>query len=323
MHYFFKIALNVSQQGASGPMIVFSSYKEANTVASTLLYQLWKLLFVISKVFVNLSAFRLSSPSPPRRVRDVDGARLEAHRDVVGGKRTGGTGPGRTVPGLPAPPPHRPHRTWRPRRRARPLREGRCPQQRWRRRPPSSPPPHPLPTGSDRGRRPAGDRRWRQPPSRPVRQQGWVRPGPAPAAGSSRRPVPSGPAPARRRHGDKAPAANRAPLPLTSAPTRGSKMAASAAMVSAAAPAAGGALSGLGAVPRPPSSPPRPLPGPAVRGPGGPARGAARGGSGSGLHRAGRDEAPGPQLRALPSPRPRGLRRSQAGEGSPVPSGAL
>lgn len=151
MHYFFKIALNVSQQGASGPMIVFSSYKEANTVASTLLYQLWKLLFVISKVFVNLSAFRLSSPSPPRLGRDVDGARLEAHRDVVGGKRTGGTGPGRTVPGLPAPPPHRPHRTWRPRRRARPLREGRCPQQRWRRRPPSSPPPppfRPAPTGA-------------------------------------------------------------------------------------------------------------------------------------------------------------------------------
>lgn len=196
MHYFFKIALNVSQQGASGPMIVFSSYKEANTVASTLLYQLWKLLFVISKVFVNLSAFRLSSPSPPRLGRDVDGARLEAHRDVVGGKRTGGTGPGRTVPGLPAPPPHRPHRTWRPRRRARPLREGRCPQQRWRRRPPSSPPPPP----SDR-LRPGPETRWGPEmaaapiPSRPAAGLGSARTCPGSRELSPPGPVRPGPGP--------------------------------------------------------------------------------------------------------------------------------
>lgn len=67
--FFLMIALYVSQQAASRPVSLFSSHKDANTVAFVLLYQLRKLSFVNNKVSINLWSSGLSSRCPfPRGV---------------------------------------------------------------------------------------------------------------------------------------------------------------------------------------------------------------------------------------------------------------
>lgn len=243
-----------------------------------LLYQLWKLLFVIDKIFINLSSFGLSSRSPARAGGDADGARLGARSRPAGSGgpvyrrgRTRGTGPGRSgppCPSTPAPAPSVAPAVSRPPSTRRPLPSAKMAARA-----------APSPAGS------AGPQtRWgpaRRPLTRSARQQGRARSGPGATCTGSAEPR----RPAQPRLAEAAvamaisPAANRAPLPLTSAPTRGSKMAASAAMVSAAAPRGrwGPARLRCGPASRPPL--PRSSAGPGRRrGPGPtPARRAARG----------------------------------------------